>query len=81
MNGCTCGTFEEIVDGNGDKEFVFAVAIKVDETFVGVDNVFEVDWRLRHEGEAVVVVGIAVDAKELLNRSITFEGDAGKDTA
>ena len=42
MYGLSRSALEKVVDDGSDKEFV-AVALRMDETFVGVDHLLEVD--------------------------------------
>ncbi len=54
LHGLTDGTFQEVVDTGGDKQLVVE-GIDVDETFVGIHHLLEVE-RLGHNGVTSVSV-------------------------
>ena len=68
MDGRACCSFEKIVDYGGDYEFV-ADFVEVDDAFVGVDHVFEVDRAVAYKGEVMVAVKLV----EKMARLAEFE--------
>ena len=79
MYGLSRSALEKVVDNGSDKEFV-AVALRMDETFVGVDHLLEVDWLADIMREGCFTVEVVIVTFNLFNRHFALDNLCSKDT-
>lgn len=80
MYGLSGSALEKVVDDGSDKEFV-AVALRVDETFIGVDHLLEVDGAVHIVRERGIAVEVAIEVGDFFFGSVASDDLCGEDAA
>lgn len=80
MYGLSGSALEKVVDDGSDKEFV-AVALRMDETFVGVDHLLEVDGAVHIVRERGIAVEVAIEVGDFFFGSVASDDLCGEDAA
>ena len=80
MYGLSRSALEKVVDDGSDKEFV-AVALRMDETFVGVDHLLEVDGAVHIVCERGIAVEVAIEVGDFFFGSVASDDLCGEDAA
>ena len=77
--GANCA-FQQIVDSRCDEDFAVDF-INVNQAFVGVHHIFEVDFLVGHESERVRSVIFLVSALHIFQLGIAAQVERGEDAA
>ena len=80
MNGLSAGTFQQVVDA-GDDEQLVTVFLQMQQAFVGIDYLFEVDVLVHDVYERVFCIVLLVHADNLVQGNFRFNNDGGEDAA
>lgn len=80
MYGLSRSALEKVVDDGSDKEFV-AVALRMDETFVGVDHLLEVDGAVHIVRERGIAVEVAIEVGDFFFGNVASDDLCGEDAA
>lgn len=80
MYGLSRSALEKVVDDGSDKEFV-AVALRMDETFIGVDHLLEVDGAVHIVRERGIAVEVAIEVGDFFFGSVASDDLCGEDAA
>ena len=80
VHGLSAGTFQEIVNAGDDKQFV-SVLLQVDETFVSVHHLFQIDVFLHDVHERILSVILFIHTLDFFQCHLRFHHQCGKDAA
>jgi len=80
LNGLTYGTFQEIVDAGGNQKFVIE-GVDVDEAFVGVHHLFQIERLIDIVGESCILVEFLVGCNHFIGIGLGTDDLCGKDAS